>query len=304
MQLARAVGGDDHGRACAGPDRADLGDRHLEVREQLEQEGLELVVGAVELVDQQHDRLVGLDRLEQRARERGSGGRRGRRRRRRASAGARRAADREQLALVVPVVERLVDVDPLVALQADQARAGGRRERLRDLGLADARLALEQQRLAERERDEERRAERVVGEVALARERVAQRARRRRSAAPRDRRRVVVTGAVAGASRRTASLAARAVGRAFAPHRLCAVQIELDVNGERHQLDVDPDAAAGERAARRPRPDRHEARLRRGRLRRLRGAARGPRRQLLPARWSAPSPGGRSSRSRGSRPTG
>jgi hypothetical protein len=34
------------------PHGADLGDRHLKVREELEQEGLELVVGTVELVDQ------------------------------------------------------------------------------------------------------------------------------------------------------------------------------------------------------------------------------------------------------------
>ena len=66
MQLARAVGGHDHGGALARDDRPDLGDRDLEVREQLEQERLELVVGAVELVDQQHDRLLRLDRVQQR----------------------------------------------------------------------------------------------------------------------------------------------------------------------------------------------------------------------------------------------
>jgi hypothetical protein len=64
VQLARAVRGQDHvGRARR--DRADLRDRDLEVGEHLEQERLELLVGAVDLVDQQHDRLA-LDRLEQR----------------------------------------------------------------------------------------------------------------------------------------------------------------------------------------------------------------------------------------------
>ena len=55
-----------------GADRPELGDRYREVRQELEQERLELVVGAVDLVDQQHDRLgrIGLERLEQRPRSR------------------------------------------------------------------------------------------------------------------------------------------------------------------------------------------------------------------------------------------
>ena len=61
-------------------------------------------------------------------------------------------ADREQLARVVPLVERLGSVDPLVALQADQRGVEHLRQRLRGLGLADAGLALEQQRLGKAER--------------------------------------------------------------------------------------------------------------------------------------------------------
>ena len=38
------------------PDRAYLRDRHARVREQLEQERLEVVVGSVDLVDEQHRR--------------------------------------------------------------------------------------------------------------------------------------------------------------------------------------------------------------------------------------------------------
>jgi hypothetical protein len=41
----------------------------------------------------------------------------------------------------------VVEVDALVALKPDQAGAGRAGERLRDLGLADPGLALEQQRL-------------------------------------------------------------------------------------------------------------------------------------------------------------
>ena len=57
------------------------------------------------------------------------------------------------------------DVDALVALEPDQAGAEHVGERLRDLGLADAGLALEQQRLAERERDVQHGREPAIGEV-------------------------------------------------------------------------------------------------------------------------------------------
>ena len=156
-----------------GRDRPQLGDRDLEVGEQLEQEGLELVVGAVDLVDEQDDGAVGLERLEQRA--------------------AQQEAPRVQLALVdaalgrahghelarvVPVVEGVVDVDALVALQADEPRAGGRGQRLGHLGLAHAGLALDQQRLAQLGGQEDRGGQRAVGEVALLGERLADRVRR------------------------------------------------------------------------------------------------------------------------------
>ena len=41
---------------CVARDRADLGDRHARLGEQLEQERLEVVVGAVDLVDEQDGR--------------------------------------------------------------------------------------------------------------------------------------------------------------------------------------------------------------------------------------------------------
>ena len=53
VDLARAVGGDDDDRRLLGPDRAELRHRHLEVGEDFEQERLEGLVGAVELVDQE-----------------------------------------------------------------------------------------------------------------------------------------------------------------------------------------------------------------------------------------------------------
>ena len=73
--------------------------------------------------------------------------------------------DAEQLARIVPLVQRLGRVDPLVALQADQRRVEHRRQRLAGLGLADAGLALEQQRLRQPQAQEHRRREPLVDEV-------------------------------------------------------------------------------------------------------------------------------------------
>ena len=56
VQVARAVGREHDDRRVRGGDRADLGDRHARLGEQLEQERLEVVVGAVDLVDQEHGR--------------------------------------------------------------------------------------------------------------------------------------------------------------------------------------------------------------------------------------------------------
>ena len=68
VDLARPVGCEDHARRPLGLDRADLGDRDLEVGQDLEQVRLELLVRAVDLVDQQdrRDTVIGLERLEER----------------------------------------------------------------------------------------------------------------------------------------------------------------------------------------------------------------------------------------------
>ena len=69
VQVARAVGGEHDDRRVRGADGAELGDRHAGLGQQLEQEGLEVVVGAVDLVDQQHGRPRAgvLERAQQRA---------------------------------------------------------------------------------------------------------------------------------------------------------------------------------------------------------------------------------------------
>jgi hypothetical protein len=86
-------------------------------------------------------------------------------------------AQREELARVVPVVEGLVDVDALVALQPDEPRARGAGERLGDLGLADPGLPLDQQREAQFARQEDGRGQGAIGEVALIAQRLADRVR-------------------------------------------------------------------------------------------------------------------------------
>ena len=74
-------------------------------------------------------------------------------------------ADAEQLARIVPLVQRLGGVDPVVALQADQRGVEHGGQRLARLGLADAGLALEQQRLGQPQAEEHRGGERLVDQV-------------------------------------------------------------------------------------------------------------------------------------------
>jgi len=63
------------------------------------------------------------------------------------------------------------DVEALVALQPDQARAERARDRFRRLGLPDAGLALEEQRLLECQRQVERSREPALRQIGRARER-------------------------------------------------------------------------------------------------------------------------------------
>jgi hypothetical protein len=74
-----------------------------------------------------------------------------------------RGADVQELAGVVPLVDGVRDVQALVALQADQAGARGPRERLGGLRLAHAGLALQEERLLDRQGEEEGRGEPALG---------------------------------------------------------------------------------------------------------------------------------------------
>src|SRR4051812_18395649 len=128
-QLARVVRGEQDDGVRSRLDPAQLRDRDLEVAEELEQHRLELLVGLVDLVDQQHHRLLGGDRLHQRAAEQellaedvvlhGLPAR-----------AVCLGLDPQQLLAVVPLVQRLGLVEPLVALQAHEVAAEVGRQRL------------------------------------------------------------------------------------------------------------------------------------------------------------------------------
>jgi hypothetical protein len=166
VQLAGAVGGEHHQRGRLGPDGADLRNGDLEVGQDLQQERLELIVGPVDLVDQQHRSLAGPNGRQQRPFQQEL------RPEERVDRGVvaqlplREGADLQHLPRVVPLVQSLVGVDALVALQPDELAPEHGRERLGDLGLADADLALDQNRTPQRQRDEQRGGQSAVSQVA------------------------------------------------------------------------------------------------------------------------------------------
>src|SRR5437879_8717684 len=73
--------------------------------------------------------------------------------------------DVQELLLIVPLVERRRGIQPLVALEPDEVRPEHPRHDLRDLGLADARGPLDQERLPEAHREVHRRRDRRVRHV-------------------------------------------------------------------------------------------------------------------------------------------
>src|SRR3954452_14437876 len=164
-QLAGVVRCEQHERVRLRLDHAELGDADLEVAQDLEQHRLELLVGLVDLVDQQHYGLVLRDRLEQRSGEQdllaedvvldglpaGVGG---------------LGLDAQELLAVVPLVQRLGLVETLVALEPDQLAAGGARQSLGQLRLADARRPLHEHGLAELAGEERHERRRLAREVA------------------------------------------------------------------------------------------------------------------------------------------
>jgi hypothetical protein len=154
----------------APPDRP-ARDRHLEV-ESTSGGTLEAVVGPVDLVDQEHGRVFRRDRLEQRPLEQVLAREDDLLRRVGVHALLPCHPQAEHLPRVVPFVEGRVDVQPLVALEPDQRPAGEASEHLGDLGLSHAGVALDEKRLSHFGREIERRRDRGLGDVALARHRL------------------------------------------------------------------------------------------------------------------------------------
>ena len=71
-----------------------------------------------------------------------------------------------QLPRVVPLVDRVREVDALVALEADQPRAQHLGHDLGRLSLADARLTLDEERLLQLESQKDGRRQGTVADVA------------------------------------------------------------------------------------------------------------------------------------------
>src|SRR5579863_5115259 len=155
-QFARTIRSEHHHRMLAGAQRAEFGNRDLEVGEQFEQEGLEFLVRLVDLVDQQDDLARRRYRAQQRALEQVLA--------REQMIGDFLPAEplmlirlqTQKLLLVVPFVERARLVEPLVALQTYKLRAEHLRENLGHFGFSRTRGPFDEQRLVEREREKDR----------------------------------------------------------------------------------------------------------------------------------------------------
>src|SRR3954447_21686916 len=169
VDLAGPVGGQDGDRRTLGPYGPQLRDGDGELGEDLQQERLELVVGTVDLVDEQHrrHRAVVLERLQERPAHQKlpgvelvleAGPVLG-------HAKGLCRADVQELPRVVPLVDRLVHVYALVALEPDERRFEDAREYLRHLRLADPGLAFQEERAAELEGEEDRGGQALVRQV-------------------------------------------------------------------------------------------------------------------------------------------
>ena len=144
VNLAGPVRGDNDNRRRLGDDWAEFGNRDLPFRQDFQKIGLKRLVGAVQLVDQQNWRAAAVvtQRLEQRALDQIVSGKQVRTRQH-ALPGR---LNLHHLPCIVPLIGGRGDVQPLIALQADQPPSQQACERLCDLGLTNARLALEEQR--------------------------------------------------------------------------------------------------------------------------------------------------------------
>src|SRR6185295_728310 len=92
----------------------------------------------------------------------------------RRDAAPRPRLDLEQLARIVPLVRGLREIEPLETLEPDQLRAEDLADDLGQLGLADARRTLEQQRAAQLSGEKQADTEAFIRDVVVGREQALQ----------------------------------------------------------------------------------------------------------------------------------
>src|SRR5438128_3486877 len=182
--LTRVVAGQDDEGDVPRLHGAELGHAHLEVGQHLEEEGLELGVRLVDLVDEQHAGLLRADGAQERPRQDEAVAeedivlagdpihRLGER-----AGPAQHLADLvlqdlrvEELLRVLPLVEGLGLVEPLVALEANQLLAERGRQHLGELGLPHPGRAFHQDRLLHLGGQVDDRRDGVAGDVLETRE--------------------------------------------------------------------------------------------------------------------------------------
>jgi hypothetical protein len=73
----------------------------------------------------------------------------------------------EQLTWIIPLVERMADVEPFIALKSDQIGGECRRRSRGERRFADARLSLEKERPLEAKRQEESGSKAAISDVVL-----------------------------------------------------------------------------------------------------------------------------------------
>jgi hypothetical protein len=79
-------------------------------------------------------------------------------------------AQLENLARIVPLVSCVGDVQAFIALEANQVRLEGRRDRAGQRGLADTGLSFEEQRTPQSKRQEQRHRQPAIRDVAVERQ--------------------------------------------------------------------------------------------------------------------------------------
>ena len=147
--------------------RAELRHRDLPIGQHFQQKGLEGLVGAVHLVDQQDARLLAVDGGQQRTLEQVVAGEEiGLAQRLRTGGGRLAEPYGEQLAPVVPLIGRLRQVQPFMALQPHQPTVTGTRHGQRQGGLAHTSVALQQERPLQLTRQPQGGGHRLVGDIA------------------------------------------------------------------------------------------------------------------------------------------